>query len=173
MIRLIRPIGTTVMLVGLGAAVLAQGPAPKVNIKMGLWELTTVMQMSGDAPMPDMSKMTPEQQAQMKAAMGSMMAPRTTTNQTCMTKEKFEKGQFDESKDCTHTITTNTASVLEMAVTCKQDQGVSKGTMHMEAPTSSTMKGTFTGAATMQGKTMKMNGTMTGKWLGADCGNVK
>jgi hypothetical protein len=43
----------------------------------------------------------------------------------------------------------------------------------MEAPTSSTMKGTFTGAATMQGKTMKMNGTMTGKWLGADCGNVK
>jgi hypothetical protein len=174
MIRHIRPFGTTVMMVGLAAAVLAQGPtpAPKVNIKMGLWEMTTTMQMSGVAT-PDTSKMTPDQQAQMQAMMGAMMGPQTHTTQTCMTKEKFDKAQFDDNQGCTRSITTNTASVLEMEVTCKNAQGTSKGTMHMEAPSPDSIKGTMTGESGMRGQTMKMSGTMTGKWLGADCGKVK
>jgi hypothetical protein len=172
-VPMIRAIGTATLITGLAAAVLAQGVTPKVNVKMGLWEMTTSSQMTGDIPMPDTSKMTPEQQAQMKAAMGAMMGPRTATTKTCMTKEKFEKGEFTDQKNCQNVITTNTSSVLEMQISCTQGQDKTTGQMHMEAPTPETLKGTFSGSAVMSGKTMKMSGTTTGKWIGADCGTVK
>ncbi len=45
--------------------------------------------------------------------------------------------------------------------------------MHIDALSPTNFKGTFKMSETDQGKTMNVNGTMTGKWLGADCGTVK
>lgn len=166
-------LGTTVMLAGLTVALAAQ--APKMNVKMGLWEMTSTMTMGGDVPgMPDTSKMTPEQQAQVKAAMASMQKP--TTQKSCLTKEKFESGHMmgdDKRQNCTQTVVANTATAYDMKVECNQNGTVSSGTMHFEAPTPGTVKGKMLMQSTGQGKTMTMNVTTTGKWLGADCGDVK
>jgi len=143
--------------------------APVLDVRMGLWEMTMTTNMSGDMGI-DMSKMTPEQRAQMEAAMKTMMAPHTDVSKTCMTKEKFDKGNVMSSDDkCKSTITTNTRSVLEMKQSCPNEQSQ----MHMEALSPTSVKATFTGTATNQGKTMKVDGTITAKWLGANCGDVK
>ena len=64
MMRSIRPLGTTAMIAGLTTALLAQG-APKISVKMGLWEVTSTTNMTGSVPMPDTSQMTPQQAKQL------------------------------------------------------------------------------------------------------------
>jgi hypothetical protein len=173
MMRFIRPLGTTAMIAGLAATLLAQG-APKINVKMGLWEVTSTTNVTGNLPMPDTSKMTPEQAAAVQAAMGGMMGPHTTTTKQCMTKEKFDQGMLTDQKNCKTTIATNTATVLEVQMTCDQGRGGKMtGVMHFEAPTPETMAGTFKGSTSMGTQTMNITGTYAGKWVSADCGSVK
>ena len=172
--RFIRPFGTTAMIAGLTTALVAQG-APKINVKMGLWEVTSTTNISGDAPMPDTSQMTPQQAAAVKAAMGAMMGPHSTTAKQCLTKEKFDQGMLTDQKNCKTTIGTNTSTVLEVQMACDMGQGQGKmsGLMHFEAPTSESMAGSFKGTSSMGAQTMNVTGTYAGKWLGADCGSVK
>jgi hypothetical protein len=175
MMRSIRSLGTTAMIAGLTAALVAQG-APKINVKMGLWEVTSTTNMSGDVPMPDTSQMTPQQAAAIKAAMGGMMGPHTTTVKQCLTKEKFDQGMLTDQKNCKTTIATNTATVLEVQMACDMgqgNQGKMSGLMHFEAPTPDTMAGTFKGTSSMGAQTMNITGTYAGKWVAADCGAVK
>jgi hypothetical protein len=174
MMRSIRPLGTTAMIAGLTATLLAQG-APKINVKMGLWEVTSTTNMTGNVPMPDTSKMTPQQAAAVQAAMGSAMGPHTTTIKECLTQEKFNQGMLTDQKNCKTTITTNTATVLEVQMACEMGQGQGKmsGLMHFEAPTSESMAGTFKGSSSMGTQTMNITGTYAGKWTSADCGSIK
>ena len=173
MIRTLRSFGTALMLVGLTAVLAAQ--APKINVKLGLWEMTSTSTIAGDMPGMDMSKMTPEQQAQMKAAMASMMnKPMVNTNQNCLTKEKLDQGDFGEGdkEHCKQTVVSNDATTYSFKQVCTGDQARTV-TMTMTAPTPTTVSGKFEGSVTQQGKTMTVSGTMTGKYLGADCGKVK
>ncbi len=168
MTRIFRSLGTPLMLVGLTAVLAAQ--APKVKVSLGLWEMTSTSTLSGDMPM-DMSKITPEQQAQMKAMMAGMMnKPMVNTSQNCLTKEKFEKGDFgDMDKDkCKQTVLTNDGTTYAFKEECTGDQAMS-ATFTMTAPTPTSLTGKFEGTVSQQGKTMKINGTMVGKYLGADC----
>jgi hypothetical protein len=45
--------------------------------------------------------------------------------------------------------------------------------MHVDALSSTSFKAAMRSSNSERGKTMTVDGTMTGKWLGADCGNVK
>jgi hypothetical protein len=163
------------MLAGLTALLAAQ--APKMNVKMGLWEMTSTMQMGGDMPgMPDTSKMTPEQQAQVKAAMAAMAKGMTNTTKSCLTKEKFENGELmaDKEHNCKHTVLTNNATAYDVKVECTENaKTTTNGTYHFEAPTPETVRGKIDATSVSDGKTMKVAGTITGKWLGADCGDIK
>jgi hypothetical protein len=173
MMRSIRPLGTTAIIAGLAATLVAQG-APKINVKMGLWEVTSTTNMTGNVPMPDTSKMTPEQAAALQAAMGGMMGPHTTTVKECLTQEKFNQGMLTDQKNCKTTITTNTATVLEVQMACDQGRGgTMNGVMHFEAPSPDVMAGTFKGTSAMGTQTMNITGTYAGKWTSADCGSIK
>ena len=48
--------------------VVAYAQAPALNIKLGEWEISSVMNVGGQLPI-DTSKMTPEQKAKMEASM--------------------------------------------------------------------------------------------------------
>lgn len=171
--RTIRPISTAVMVAGLTAALLAQG-APKINVRLGLWEITTTVTVGGDMPV-DTSNMSPDQAARVKAAMGAMMGPHTNTSKSCLTQEKFNQGLLSDNKNCKSTIVTNTSTALEVQMECAEPsgQGTTSIQAHFEAPTPDTMKGSFKGTTAMGTQKMMSNGTTTGKWLGADCGNIK
>jgi hypothetical protein len=163
------------MIAGTGAAVvLAQAPA--LDVKMGLWEMTTASNVGGQMPAIDTSKMTPEQRGRAEAAMQGMMGAHTNVAKTCMTREKFDRSSFmapdEPGSTCKQTITTNTRSTLEGTLSCTGERPRT-GQMHIDAVSSTNFKGTFKMSETNQGKTMNVNLTMTGKWLGADCGTVK
>jgi hypothetical protein len=161
----------------LTAVVLAQAPQPPaLNVRMGLWEVSSTIDLGGQMPGMDMSKMTPAQQAQMAAAMRGMMGAHTTTTKSCMTREKFNKQNFvageQSGMDCKQTFTKNTATVLEGNVSCTGTRSMT-GTMHFDATSPTAFNGTMKSATSERGQTMTANVAMSGKWLGADCGDVQ
>ncbi len=167
-----RWLGTGLILVALTAALAAQAPA--LNVKMGLWEITSTMNMGGAMPVPDTSNMTPEQKQRMESAMrGAMGQPMVT--RTCMTREKFNDSNFMSSgsdNTCKQVLTTNTATTLDGTVTCTGDRAMS-GEMHVQAPSPTAFTGTMKVNAAAGGRAMVVDMKMQGKWLGADCGDVK
>jgi hypothetical protein len=170
-----RLVSAVLLLVAPGAIVLAQKPA--LNIKMGLWELTTMSQVGGQMPGIDTSKMTPEQKEKFEAMMKSaVMGAHTNVTKSCISQEKFDKANFmmtdQDAATCKQTVSTNTSASLDAAVTCTGEHP-RVGQVHVEALSSTTFKGAVKFTMTENGRAMTVDGTMVGKWLAADCGAVK
>jgi uncharacterized protein DUF3617 len=162
------------MAIALAGGVGAQAPA--LDVKMGLWEMTSVNTLSGRMPQVDTSKMTAEQRAAMDAAMKNMTAPHTTVTKSCVTREKLEKSVFmmedRPGMTCTQRVGTNTRVALDAAVTCKGDRPMA-GQMHLDALSPTSVKGTMKWTGAIEGGSLTGSMTLTAKWLGADCGNQK
>jgi hypothetical protein len=166
---------------GLVAVVLTHAAdAPQLNVKLGLWEIATHPQVNGNLPITDeqLAKLPPDQRAKFEAAMQAALArgaqPRLFKE--CMTAEKrsrgFEAGS-DPSGKCQVTLVTNTASEFESHRECLSDDGKQSTSVHFRVVSSDHVAGTVNALISHGGKTMTVNSTMEGKWLGADCGSVK
>jgi Protein of unknown function (DUF3617) len=150
-----------------------------LNIRLGLWEITTTMQRTGLMGLPPdmLAKMTPEQRARYEERLKAQgaNANRTTTRKNCVTKEKMEKNSmFDDNRpECKRTVVTSTGSRMEVRAECGK-QGV-KMTIAMaaEALDSGSIKGTMHMTTSGGERTMEMESTFTGKWVGAACGDVE
>ena len=166
--------GSATATVFLAAVVVALAPA--LDIRMGLWEITSTTEIGGQMPAVDTSKMTPEQKAKVEAAIKGMLGTRSDVVKTCMTKEKLDKSvlmmENQPGVTCKQTLTTNTRTSLDATITCAGERSMT-GQMHVDAPSPTSIKGNIKSSSSEQGRTMTVNVAMTGKWLGADCGDVK
>jgi hypothetical protein len=150
-----------------------------LDIKLGLWEVTSTTAMTGLPPMPPdvLAKMSPEQRAKMEAAMGARSggAPTTTARKTCITREKMDKQTAfsDEHKNCTHTVVSSSSRKLEIKLQCTEQNAAMTGTIQVEALNSETLKGSMRMASAGGGRTMNMNSDFTSRYLGSACGDVK
>jgi hypothetical protein len=165
---------------------LLAGDMVPLNLKPGLWEVTSTHSMTGMPSMPaippdTLAKMTPEQRAHVEAMMKSASgAPTTDVNKECVTKEKLEKmTAFDQNKDsgksnCTHTAIQSTGSRMEMKIRCdSKNKHTSDGTFVIEVLGPESGKGSMHNVITTDtGKTMNMDFSFTFKYLGPACGDV-
>jgi len=149
-----------------------------LNIKEGLWEITTTHSMSGMPAMPALppdalAKMTPEQRAQVEAAIKG--GPSTDVRKECITKEKLKKhSAFSNNRgDCTRTVVNSTGSKLEVKIHCEEKQASTDGTLALETVGSDRVKGTMQAVTSANGHTMNMNFAFSSKYLGPACGDVK
>lgn len=166
----------------LAAAVLALAlPAGAQTMKPGLWEMNN--KMSGgqmDSAMAEMQKamagMSPAERKQMEAMMaqrGVKMAPAADGGmavQVCMTKEQVERNDVPMEKGCTATRNERSGNKVKFAFTCTNPPSSGEGetTFSSDAYTSHMkIKSVVNGKP----ETMTIDGK--GKWLKADCGNVK
>ncbi|MGM9480516.1 DUF3617 domain-containing protein [Roseateles sp. NT4] len=171
------------LFVVLTLAGLAAGAAHAQNMKPGLWEFKQTPQLdpARQAQMAQaqkaMESMPPEQRQMMEKMMASRgvnvsMSGGAITIKTCVTKEQAERNmapvhqQGNCSQDVkrsgntiqTHFVCTDPASEGDATVTLRGNEG-------------------FTNDVTMrhqrQGKTETTRVSGEGRWLGADCGDVK
>jgi hypothetical protein len=170
---------TFAIVAGLGLVVLSSSSAngQTLNVKAGLWEMTTVGQTSG-APPVDTSKMTPEQAARMEAMMKASAARGGTprTFKECITKEKLAKDPFQDPEsahNCKRTDITRTSTVMAFNEECVTETGKTTAEAHFEATSTEQVKGTMKIKIDRNGRSMTMNNQITGKYLGASCGDVK
>lgn len=164
--------GVALVLLGSAAA-----SAQTLNVKVGLWEVTTTGQTSG-APPIDTSNMTPERRAQAEAMMKSMMgnAAKPHTVKTCITREKLEKDPFqerEEEQSCKRSYLTRTTSVMAFKEECTNPAGKTTAEGRFEAVNPETVKGTVKVTIDRMGKAMTMNNELSGKFVSASCGDVK
>jgi hypothetical protein len=171
----------------LASAVLAGALLPAAaqqRLKPGLWEMTQKMQGNAqmDQAMAEMRKqlesMPPEQRKQMEAVMAgrgvqmSGMGAGGMSVRICLTKEMVERDEVPAaSGDCKTTRQQRSGNTLKMAFSCSNppSSGESEVTLaSAEAFTSRTRATTTAG-----GKPETVNVEGSGKWVSADCGNVK
>ena len=175
---------TFVGALGAGAAAVMLAYAadtPQLNVKLGLWEIATHPQVNGNLPITDeqLAKLPPDQRAKFEAAMQAAIArgaqPRIFKE--CMTAEKrshgFEAGSDPSKTNCKVTLVTNTSNEFESHRECVSDDGKQSTSVHFQVVSSDHVAGTVNALISHGGKTMTVNSTMEGKWLGADCGAVK
>ena len=154
----------------------------KRNIKPGLWEVTSIPQVSGEMPIPDedLAKMTPEQRARMQAAMKGYMANSVKPHvyKECMTPEKIAKG-FDidrhgDDSSCVRKVVSSSSSEVTLHDECNNKTQKTVSDVHFEVNSGTQMSGKINIViSNPAGKTMKVNSTLQGKWLAASCGSVK
>lgn len=153
----------------------AQGPA--LNVKLGLWEMTTTVQMSGMPPM-DTSGMSAEQRARIEAMMAGSMkaAAKPHTSRSCLTKEKLAEMPFQEKNDqsCKSTVLSSSTTEYAVKFSCTNArEGNTSGEWRFQAATPELVKGTGNMTVERGAQKMESKMTMTGKWIGAACGDVK
>ena len=168
-----------VLAVCLPLALYAADSLTPLNVKEGLWEVTVTHSMSGMPAAPSippdaLAKMPPEQRARVEAMMKG--TPSTDVRKECVTKEKLEKhSAFSNNRgECTRTVVSSTGSKLELKFHCEEKQSSSDGTFLMEAVASDAVKGTMHMVMNSNnGHTMNIDFTISSKYLGPACGDVK
>jgi len=162
---------------------LAAGAAHAQTIKPGLWEFKQTPQLDParkaqmEQAQKAMESMSPEQRQMMEQMMASRgvsmnMAGGTLTLKTCITKEQAERNMapVTQQGNCTqdskrsgntiqtHFVCTDPASEGDATVTLRGNEGFSND---------------VTVRHQRQGKVEVTRVSGEGRWLGADCGNVK
>lgn len=149
--------------------------AEKLNVKLGLWEMTSLMRFSGVPPLPKdvLDRMTPEQQAKMRADLkaASEEAPEPDVSSECITQEDLDRPfKSSSSEDCTQTIVRTTKTTQEIRMVCT---GKIKGSglFRVTTPTPESMTGELDLKAGEGPDAFTIKGTIKGRWLGSDCGD--
>jgi Protein of unknown function (DUF3617) len=173
------------IVVSFSLALWAADSVARLNVKEGLWEVTSTHSMTGMPAMPSippetLAKMPAEQRAKVEAMMkGGMGAPKTDIRRECITKEKLDKQMvFAQNRgECTHTIVSSTGSRLEMKIHCasqgKDQQMSTDGTFLVEVTSSDSARGSMHTVTTGNSQNMNMDFTFSSKYLGPACGDVK
>lgn len=156
---------------------LAQTQAP------GLWEHSFKMKSQdgelekGMAEMQkQMAAMPPDQRKQieqMMASRGLSMGAQGTSVKVCVTKEDVaRKAEPQFREGCTQQVVQRSANFMKVKFQCTRPQPMSgEGEMNFISDKAYTGKSTLTSQADGQARQMTME--TAGKWLAADCGDVK
>jgi hypothetical protein len=114
-----------VVLMVTASALWAADKYQPLDVKTGLWEVSTTISTGGQLPIPAdlLEKLTPEQRARFEERMNakSLQPAKPIVSKNCLTQEQLDKGDsFTENrKSCTHTIVSSTRSKAEVRLTVR------------------------------------------------------
>ena len=165
------------------ALALACLPAAAQTLKPGLWEVRNQMNNPQlDEAMAEMRKqmaqMPPDQRKQMEAMLekqGVRMAPGAQGGgmavQVCMTREMVERNEVPMQEGCRMTKQQRSGNTFRMAYACTNPPSSGEGEFSYQGSEAYTSR--MTVKTTVDGKTETMTMQGQGRWLKADCGNLK
>lgn len=162
------------MLSSILAAISASGQV--APIKPGLWQIQMERETDGQKG-PDMSErlknLPPERRAQVEAAMKQRgIDPSGNTMKVCQTREILDSSKFvNPISECKTTFSSRTGTLWKSHTSCPQNHLESDSEINFSGSESYQVKTTSTVQAGAQTKTTHTNSS--GKWLSADCGDIK
>lgn len=154
------------------------------TLKPGLWEIRNKMTSSSgemekgmaeaqkelDRMPPDQRKMMQDMMAKQGVGMGAGAG--TTSVKICMTKEMVERDDVAAQQgDCKHTVSPRNGNTMKFSFICTKPPSSGEGQITFVSPQAYTTKMTLD--STVNGKPEKMKMDATGKFLSAECGNIK
>ena len=147
----------------------------------GLWEHTMKSQDGQmEAAMAQMQKqmesMPPEQRKrieEMMASRGVKTGAQGTTAKFCLSKEQAAKGAEPHmSGDCSRQDLTRSGNTIKYSFECSKPRPM-KGEGEMTFASDKAYSGRSTVSSQVNGQPRQMSMEMSGKWLSADCGDIK
>ena len=162
---------------------LTAGAARAQTQAAGLWEHTLQVQSaSGEIEraqaqlQQQLATMPPEQRKQLEGLMASrgvQLNPQGTTLKVCIGKEQAARpAQPPLSGDCRQTDLQRSGNTLRYKFACSTPQQV-VGESQIAWSGDKSYAGTSQVTSQVDGKPQRMTMTMTGRWLGTDCGAVQ
>lgn len=154
-------------------------------LKPGLWEVTHTMgdgqvdnrisqlqqQMAGMPP--EQRKMMEEMMAKQGVKMGPGGSAAGAGMKVCLTREMVERNELPAQQgDCQTTHQSRSGSNMKFGFSCSSPPSRGEGEVTFISPEAYRMKMVVTSQA-RGGKPEQMKMGGGGKWLGADCGNIK
>lgn len=167
-------------------ACLASLPLQAQTLKPGLWEMSTKMQSASGqmesqmaqaqkqmaALPPEQRKMMEEMMARQGVKMGGTTPGGGMTVKVCLTKEMVERNEVPAQQgDCKTTTQPRSGNSMKMSFVCTNPASSGEGQVTFVSPEAYTSKMNVN--TTVQGRPEKMAIDANGKWLAADCGNVR
>lgn len=160
----------------------SQALAQVQKMQPGLWEHSFSMKTQGgqmENAMAQMQQqlanMPPEQRKmveQMMAKQGLGIGPKGTSVKVCISKEQAELDRVPQQEGCTQKVDRVSASTVKVAFECKGNPPSSgEGTLTFSSPTA--YNGQFKVKTVVDNKPEQIDMAQSGKWLAADCGNLK
>jgi len=150
----------------------AAGGQDRLDIRTGTWEITATTHMSGTPLSNEMlSKMTPEQRAEVQAAMREEAAkgPQTEVSRECITPEEVERPFASaDLENCAQQIVRTTRTAQEARLQCTGEYKGS-GLLRVTAPNPQTMTATLELSAGDGPTPFTIKAQMKGRWLAAAC----
>jgi hypothetical protein len=165
---------TSVAVVALTLPALAYS-ADTLNVKLGLWEITSVTETRGMPPLPKelLANMTPEQRRQMEAEIKAEQAkgPDRDTDRECITQKDLDRPfESSNAKECTQKNVTTTRTTQEVHIVCTG--GIpGSGTLKVSAPSPEKMTGSLDLKLGEGAQAMTIKSQLQGRWIGSDCGD--
>ncbi len=160
-----------------------QVSAQDKKILPGLWEHSFTMKSQSGQIESAMSQMQeqlaslpPEQRQmmeQMMAAQGVSMGPSGNTVKVCITEEDAARDEVPQMDgDCSQQVVERSGNTVKVTFSCAGDPPTSgEGEVTFISPKAYTGKAVIN--TVVDGKPERMNIEQTGKWLSADCGDIK
>jgi hypothetical protein len=166
-------------------AVLASGAACAVaqTLKPGLWEINNKMSGGSGAAekaMAEAQKQLAKMPANQRKMMEDMMAQQgvgmgaggAMTAKVCMTREMVERNAVaTQQGDCKQTSSPRVGNSMKFSFVCTRPPSGGEGQVVFVSPEAYTMTMALNTSAS--GKPEKMNMDASGKFLSAECGNIK
>jgi len=149
--------------------VLAPAAAFAAHGRVGLWNVTTTMEMA------NMPQIPPQALAMMKARHVPIPGEPMTT-QICMTQEQVNADKppamNNRDESCDTKVLTMSPGLMESEITC---HGHMNGTGHMKISWRGNehYEGTYNFKGVMEGQPREMSSRYSGDFVQSDCGSVK
>ncbi|HVC17056.1 MAG TPA: DUF3617 domain-containing protein [Rhodanobacter sp.] len=154
---------------------LAAGP----SLRPGLWEYTSHRSGAGVVLPPELSRLSPEQQARFRKAMtGIETGQHTMTTHSCLTADQIRHMSFNpekgrDEKECKSTVKQLSSDRWSMTTHCSRKEGSEQdisGTMHVIDSGHVEQDVTISMREGAQQNHQQMH--MVGHWISADCGKA-
>ena len=149
--------------------------ALKLNVKLGLWEVTTTGKSEGAVPEELLARLTPERRERMIAAMKAS-GGKSHTSKRCVTAAQLAQSFGAEGKEndtCQRTVVSNSATEMNVHTECSTGDGKRTSNARFHADNSETVTGKVNIVMTHGGKSMTFDSDVHAKWLSASCGDLK
>jgi len=165
---------------------LASGMVFAQSTKPGLWEISnrvsgnpemdaamTQMQQQMAAMPPEQRKMMEEMMARQGVSMPKAGAGGGMSMRICISPEMAARQEMPQQTegDCTTSVTSRSSNSMKVRFECKNPPSSGEGTYTFQGDTGYTMQMAM--KTVRNGKPESMNLDGQGKWLAADCGNIK
>jgi len=161
------------------ASLWAADKVTPLDIRTGLWEVTTTTATSDESMLPAavLEKLTPEQRARVEERMKARRAdaPKTSIARECLTRQELERGMpfYPLQKSCRWAVLSSTGSKAEIRGECVNHGTKTERRLQIQVLSPEEAEGSIHCFTKGDDSSPAATSALRAKWIGPECKNPR